>query len=34
MKKGQGVVMIHWATEAIQGDPGDKFLEWMGGFWI
>ena len=32
MKKGQGVVMIHWATEAIKGDPGDKFLEWMGGF--
>ena len=32
MKKGKGVVMIHWATEAIKGDPGDKFLEWMGGF--
>jgi type 1 glutamine amidotransferase len=32
MKKGVGVVMIHWATEAVKGDPGDKFLEWMGGF--
>ena len=31
MKKGTGVVMIHWATEAIKGDPGNKFLEWMGG---
>ncbi len=32
MKKGTGVVMIHWATEAVKGDPGEKFLEWMGGF--
>ncbi len=32
MKKGVGVVMIHWATEAVKGPPGDKFLEWMGGF--
>lgn len=32
MKKGTGVVMIHWATEAEKGKPGDKFLEWMGGF--
>ena len=32
MKKGVGVVMIHWATEAEKGKPGDKFLEWMGGF--
>lgn len=32
MKKGTGVVMIHWATEAVAGKPGDKFLEWMGGF--
>jgi type 1 glutamine amidotransferase len=32
MKNGTGVVMIHWATEAVKGDPGDKFLEWMGGF--
>ncbi|MCH2179890.1 MAG: ThuA domain-containing protein [Mariniblastus sp.] len=32
MKKGIGVVMIHWATEAEKGKPGQKFLEWMGGF--
>ena len=32
MKKGTGVVMIHWATEAEKGDVGNKFLEWMGGF--
>ena len=32
MKSGTGVVMIHWATEAEKGRPGDKFLEWMGGF--
>ena len=23
MKKGKSVVMIHWATEAIKGDPGN-----------
>jgi type 1 glutamine amidotransferase len=32
MKKGVGVIMIHWATEAVKGAPGDKFLQWMGGF--
>lgn len=32
MKKGVGVVMIHWATEAMKGKAGDKFLDWMGGF--
>ena len=32
MKKGVGVVMIHWATEAVKGEPGNKFLQWMGGF--
>ena len=32
MRKGIGVIMIHWATEAVSGAPGDKFLEWMGGF--
>ena len=32
MKSGTGVVMIHWATEAEKGKPGQKFLEWMGGF--
>ena len=32
MKQGKGVVMIHWATEAMKGKDGKKFLEWMGGF--
>lgn len=32
MKKGIGVVMIHWTTEAKKGKEGQKFLEWMGGF--
>lgn len=32
MRKGKGVVMIHWTTEAVKGKAGDKFLEWMGGF--
>ncbi len=32
MKNGTGVVMIHWATEAEKGKPGDLFLHWMGGF--
>ena len=32
MKKGTGVVMIHWATEAMVGQPAKKFLEWMGGY--
>ena len=32
MKQGKGVVLIHWATEAVRGEPGDKFLSWLGGF--
>jgi trehalose utilization protein len=32
MKKGVGVVMVHWATEAEKGKPGERFQEWMGGF--
>ena len=32
MKRGAGVVMIHWATEAMVGPPAKKFLEWMGGY--
>ena len=32
MEKGIGVVMIHWTTEAVMGEPGDRFLDWMGGF--
>jgi putative heme-binding domain-containing protein len=32
MKKGTGVVMIHWATEAKMGQPAKMFLQWMGGY--
>lgn len=32
MKAGVGVVMIHWTTEAVKGNPGEYFLNWMGGF--
>jgi len=32
MKKGVGVVMIHRGTEAVKGEPGEMFLDWMGGF--
>lgn len=32
MDKGVGVVMIQWATEAMKGEAGEKFLSWMGGF--
>ena len=31
MKAGTGVVMIHWATETVDGSSSDKFLSWMGG---
>ena len=31
MKSGTGVVMIHWATETVDGAPSEKFLSWMGG---
>ncbi len=32
MKRGIGVVLIHWATEAEKGEPADRLLEWIGGF--
>ncbi|MDF1755625.1 MAG: ThuA domain-containing protein [Verrucomicrobiales bacterium] len=32
MKRGTGVVMIHWATEAAIGMQAKKFLDWMGGY--
>lgn len=32
MKKGIGLVCIHYAVETRQGEEGDKFLEWMGGY--
>jgi len=31
-KKGVGVGAIHYAVETVKGEPGDKFLAWMGGY--
>ena len=32
MKKGAGLICIHYAVEIPKGDPGDRMLEWMGGY--
>ncbi|MFN0196340.1 MAG: family 16 glycoside hydrolase [Planctomycetaceae bacterium] len=32
MKKGVGLVCIHYAVEVPKGDPGNAFLEWTGGY--
>lgn len=32
MKKGVGLCCIHYAVETPKGEPGDKFLDWLGGF--
>ncbi len=32
MQKGIGLVCIHYAVETVKGPEGDKFLEWMGGY--
>ncbi len=31
-KKGVGVVCIHYAVEVPKGPSGDKFLDWIGGY--
>jgi type 1 glutamine amidotransferase len=31
-KKGVGIGAIHYAVETVKGEPGTKFLEWMGGY--
>lgn len=31
-KKGVGVGAIHYAVETVKGEPGSRFLEWMGGY--
>jgi type 1 glutamine amidotransferase len=33
MDKGVGVVCMHYAVEVPKGKPGDKFLDWMGGYY-
>jgi type 1 glutamine amidotransferase len=30
--QGVGLVHIHYAVETITGDPGNAFLDWIGGF--
>ncbi|MEX1232783.1 MAG: family 16 glycoside hydrolase [Planctomycetaceae bacterium] len=32
MKKGVGLVCIHYAVEVPKGEPGDAFLDWTGGY--
>lgn len=32
MKKGVGIVMLHYAVEVPKGEPGNRFLEWVGGY--
>lgn len=31
-KKGTGIVCIHYAVEIPKGPGGDRFLDWMGGY--
>ena len=30
--KGVGIVCIHYGVEVPKGGPGDKFLQWIGGY--
>lgn len=32
MKKGVGLVNLHYAVEIPKGELGDKFLQWVGGY--
>jgi acetyl esterase/lipase len=32
MKKGVGLVCLHYGVEVEKGKPGDKFLDWIGGY--
>jgi type 1 glutamine amidotransferase len=32
MKKGVGLVCIHYAVETPKGEPGNYFLDWTGGY--
>jgi type 1 glutamine amidotransferase len=33
MGKGVGLVCLHYAVEVPTGKPGDKFLDWIGGYY-
>jgi len=32
MNRGIGLVCIHYGVEVPKGEPGDKFLDWIGGY--
>lgn len=31
-KKGVGIVCIHYGVETVAGEPGNAFLDWIGGY--
>jgi hypothetical protein len=31
-KKGAGIAMLHYAVEVPKGEAGDRFLDWIGGY--
>ena len=31
--KGVGLACLHYAVEVPKGEPGDKFLDWLGGYY-
>jgi type 1 glutamine amidotransferase len=33
MDKGVGLVCLHYAVEVPKGKPGEKFLDWIGGYY-
>ncbi len=33
MDKGVGIACLHYAVEVPKGKPGDKFLDWIGGYY-
>jgi hypothetical protein len=33
MDQGVGLVCMHYAVEVPAGEPGDAFLEWLGGYY-
>lgn len=32
MKRGVGLLCLHYAVEVPKGDPGDYFVDWIGGY--
>ena len=32
MEQGVGLAMLHYAVEVPKGEPGDRFLGWIGGY--